>query len=523
MAFIKEMTAPASMPKALQRTNALPLDSSAVWYSLEQLQVYARGDVKEIEDYNLEHGTSLTPTAYVGQIISLVDQEANTSVAYMIANTAGDLVQVGAVEEEGPVVNPTLGDNATIIVENDIAKMYNFGKAFYRWDSENEEYIYQEVSEDYPWKAGLETRVVEDAEGNLVLGWFEVNPQITNEIAGIISDIRDIDDAVLDLQDEIDGYTAEDGTEVPGLKAEVKNLKAVSGTLETNVDKLQTAIGNELVAGLFHFKDVVNSTDDLPDDALEGDVYQVGDVEWVWNGEQWVELGFTVDLTNYATKEHVTQQLADYATNDSVTNAITNALTPVNGEIANNKKAIEENKNAIDNLVAVDGRIDTMEKAITANTDGLKAVNGDITTLKAQVGTAKNGDIAGTGLTGRIEDLETYIEQLNSVGGQPNLIEKIFAGETELAINEKAVTIPVYNGAFAGLVPVMNSILVAENKTAEDYVLNGVGNWTLMEDDRIGALTIGNETFATVEEYIAKYLEINASSNIYWEQIKPQV
>ena len=71
MAFIKEMTAPASMPKALQRTNALPLDSSAVWYSLEQLQVYARGDVKEIEDYNLEHGTSLTPTAYVGQIISL--------------------------------------------------------------------------------------------------------------------------------------------------------------------------------------------------------------------------------------------------------------------------------------------------------------------------------------------------------------------------------------------------------------------------------------------------------------------
>ena len=123
MAFIKEMTAPASMPKALKRTNALPLDSSAVWYSLEELQTYAREGA----------------TAYVGQIVSLVDQEANTSVAYMIANTAGDLVQVGAVEEEGPVVNPTLGDNATIVVENDIAKMYNFGKAFYRWDSENEE------------------------------------------------------------------------------------------------------------------------------------------------------------------------------------------------------------------------------------------------------------------------------------------------------------------------------------------------------------------------------------------------
>ena len=528
MAFIKEMTAPASMPKALQRTNALPLDSSAVWYSLEQLQVYARGDVKEIEDYNLEHGTSLTPTAYVGQIVSLVDQEENTSVAYMIANTTGDLVQVGAVEEEGPVVNPTLGDNATIVVENDIAKMYNFGKAFYRWDSENEEYIYQEVSEDYPWKAGLEARVVEDAEGNLVLGWFEVSPQITNEIAGIISDIRDIDDAVLGLQDEIDGYTAEDGTEVPGLKAEVENLKTVSGTLETNVDKLQTAIGNvytkeetnELVAGLFHFKDVVNSTDDLPDDALEGDVYQVGNAEWVWNGEQWVELGFTVDLTNYATKDHVTQQLANYATNDSVTNAITNALTPVNGEIANNKEAIEENKTAINNLIAVDGRIDTMEKAIAANTNSLKAVNGDIATLKAQVGTAKNGDIAGTGLTGRVEDLEIYIEQLHSVGGQPNLIEKIFAGETELAINEKAVTIPVYNGAFAGLVPVMNSTLVAENKTNADYVLNGAGQWKLMEDSRINNLTIDDTTYSTVEEYIAKYVELNAGANIYWEAIE---
>ena len=63
----------------------------------------------------------------------------------------------------------------------------------------------------------------------------------------------------------------------------------------------------------------------------------------------------------------------------------------------------------------------------------------------------------------------------------------------------------------------MNSALVAENKTNADYVLNGAGQWKLLEDARIGDLVLNEVAYDTIEEYIAKYVELNASSNIYWE------
>ena len=490
MAFIKEMTAPASMPKALKRTNALPLDSSAVWYSLEELQTYAKEGA----------------TAYVGQIVSLVDQEANTSVAYMIANTAGDLVQVGAVEEEGPVVNPTLGDNATIVIENDIAKLYGFGKVYYAWDAETETYVRQEVTEEHPWKEGLEPRVALYNE-EYILGWFEASPEVQNEIADVAASVEALEDKLAaELEDSTD---EESGEKVLGLKSRVTNL-------ETDVDNLEKAVANtytkeevnERVAGLFHFKDVV---DELPESAEEGDVYQVGDKEWVWNGENWVELGFTVDLTDYATKTHVTEQLANYATKTYVTEQ----LTPVSEQVAANKSALE-------GLTAVNGTVAQLQQSIQNNTSGLTAVNKRIDDLQSVVGTATEGETAGTGLTRRIELLEEEVKGIGETGGQPNKIEQIFAGDLELAPVNKVVTIPVYDGALAGLVPVMNSALVAENKTNADYVLNGAGQWKLLEDARIGDLVLNEVAYDTIEEYIAKYVELNASSNIYWEQIKAQ-
>lgn len=494
MAFIKEMTAPASMPKALKRTNALPLDSSAVWYSLEELQTYAREGA----------------TAYVGQIVSLVNETDNTSVAYIISNTAGDLVQVGAVNEnENPVVNPILGDDATIVINDDVAKLYGFGEVYYRWDAEEAAYVRQEVTEEYPWKEGLEPRVVLHEEA-YVLGWFEASPVIEDEIADVAASVEALEDKLnAELEDSTD---AESGEKVLGLKSRVANL-------ETDVDNLEQAVANtytkeevdERVAGLFHFKDVV---DELPDNAKEGDVYQVGDVEWVWTEKGWVELGFNVDLTNYATKTYVAEQLSNYATKQDVADA----LNPIAEQVAANKSALE-------GLTAVDGTITKLQADVKANTDGLTAVDGRLTTLENTVGTASTDIAAGTGLIGRVETLEETIERVTSSStGEINVIEKIFADTTELKVNaeNKSVTIPVYNGALAGLVPVMNSTLVAENKTNADYVLNGAGQWKLMEDLRISNLTIGDVTYATVEEYIAKYVELNAGANIYWEAIEAQ-
>ena len=65
-------------PLAMQRQDAFALDPTCVWSSLEAAQKYAQSN----------------PTAYVGQILSVVvDGEAT---AYKISNANGDLDPLGA-------------------------------------------------------------------------------------------------------------------------------------------------------------------------------------------------------------------------------------------------------------------------------------------------------------------------------------------------------------------------------------------------------------------------------------------
>ena len=65
-----------------------------------------------------------------------------------------------------------------------------------------------------------------------------------------------------------------------------------------------------MVAGTFHFRGSKDSFAQLPGDAKEGDVYQVGEKEYAWDGDSWVELGFNMDLSAYATTEAVANTYA---------------------------------------------------------------------------------------------------------------------------------------------------------------------------------------------------------------------
>ena len=64
-------------PLGMKRQDAFPLDDSSVLYSLEDAQAYAQSN----------------PTAYVGQILSVVVNGEST--AYQIKNAAGDLDPLG--------------------------------------------------------------------------------------------------------------------------------------------------------------------------------------------------------------------------------------------------------------------------------------------------------------------------------------------------------------------------------------------------------------------------------------------
>ena len=81
-------------PLNFRRGNPNPLDNSSVWASLEAAQNYAKND----------------PVAYVGQILTVVDNENNIATVYAIQDVAGTLKKVGT----SPV-----GDESTITVAED--------------------------------------------------------------------------------------------------------------------------------------------------------------------------------------------------------------------------------------------------------------------------------------------------------------------------------------------------------------------------------------------------------------------
>lgn len=82
MAVIKKNGSSMGLPMNINRGNPIPIDSTMVWYSLEEAQQYAATGV----------------TAYVGQLLSVVDETNNTTSVYVIINEAGDLLEISSAE-----------------------------------------------------------------------------------------------------------------------------------------------------------------------------------------------------------------------------------------------------------------------------------------------------------------------------------------------------------------------------------------------------------------------------------------
>ena len=85
MAIIKKDGNFMGLPMNIQRGNPIPLDDSSVYYSKATMETYAKSGV----------------TAYVGQIITLVDEANKTCEAYMISNEDGTLVKLAQTTASG--------------------------------------------------------------------------------------------------------------------------------------------------------------------------------------------------------------------------------------------------------------------------------------------------------------------------------------------------------------------------------------------------------------------------------------
>lgn len=89
MANIKKDGNSMGLPMNISRGNPIPIDSTEVWYSLEDAQNYAKSGA----------------TAYVGQIIRVVDEAAGSVTAYLITNIAGDLQNLSDSQIEWETLN----------------------------------------------------------------------------------------------------------------------------------------------------------------------------------------------------------------------------------------------------------------------------------------------------------------------------------------------------------------------------------------------------------------------------------
>lgn len=416
MAVIKTLYGASALPIAFSRGNPIPLDKTEIWYSLDELKTYAQSSV----------------VAYVGQIVTYVDQDNNTATAYIITNTAGDLQEVGT----GAVSY----DNITIEANAEgAAALKDFGKKYYKWiatveaqGTEGEEgyvaavpghYEEQAVDTDHPWKAGLELRTVDGTN----IGWYEQNTETTEGLNAAVAAVQ---------------------SDMTDLRKQVESLaSAFSFKGELTLAENQTEA--EALAAVT--------------DPRAGDVYQIGDNEWVYAADQgWIELGPNIDLSSYAKQTDLTAVDGRLTTLENTVNG----LTAADGKITVLETKVSTIETTLDNLTKTDGTIDALDDRV-----------GDLETL---VGKPAEGDTVATGLYAVIGDFITGV-QLDG---------------TDLTISDGKVQLSTFNGTVTGLVPVIGTL--AEGEVAANYVLNAEGKWVKPQDERIGDLG----DYSTVVEYV---------------------
>ena len=85
MAVINKEIAYMALPLSIRRGNPFPVDEYSVWYDMDELTTYA----------------STSPVAYVGQVVTLVNESENTVEAYVIQNAEGTLTKLAATTVSG--------------------------------------------------------------------------------------------------------------------------------------------------------------------------------------------------------------------------------------------------------------------------------------------------------------------------------------------------------------------------------------------------------------------------------------
>ena len=370
---------------SIKRGNPLPLDADSVFDSLQNAQAYATGVL-----------------SYPGQVLAVVAEDATT--IYYLDNECNVVEVGGKVEVDGKSIELVGGKVAVKGV------------------------------------AAAELGAILTAQGDGTVAW--VKPDATT--------VEGLQQSVATLQQSVGTLTTTVGNEGSGL---VKQVNDLSTNLSTNYYTKPQVEG--LVSGAFHFKGEAQKFEDgniyVDNEILSsmkaGDVYQVGDKEYVYTGEEWIELGFTIDLSNYATQSYVNSQIGATKTelqgyaDQAETDAIAAAKSYTDGKIAplatteSVTSAIEAAKTELKSY-ADQAESDAVSTAGTQADSKIAAKVGELgeeyTTVKAYV------DAKDSALDSKITALSGKFDGLGDLASLDEVTESNLNAALAAKINGKA-------------------------------------------------------------------------------------
>ena len=389
----------ASLGVNLNRQKYGALDISSVFTSAADLAYYlSKGAEKAgVSQYWLD----VVPYPYAGQVVAtVIDGEVSVFALKEKADGTFETVEIGAKISVDDVTIVSAEDGTLSIkgyadaaVNAQLVKTAN-GLAWVVPDNTTVEGLSTAVS---TLQSDMET-----AQGDI----DALEEKVGGADSGLVKDVADLKSSV--------GAAADEANASGSVYARIAKNAADISTLEGKM------------SGVFHFKGAA------PDGQLsnvtekeQGDVYTVGEKEYAWSGTEWVELGFTTDLSKYSTTEQMTTAISD---------AKGEANTYADGKAATAEQNAKDYADGLaDNYApaSLSGKVTTAESDIDALEAKLAEIPED-KTVKQYI------DAQDSALGARIDTEKGRIDALGSLAAKSEVAEDDLAAALKSKIDGKA-------------------------------------------------------------------------------------
>ena len=514
MAYINKNVSTMAMPSGMNRMGQFPLDMSSVYYDRASLEAYATSG----------------SIAYVGQIVSLVDETNKKVTVYSIQNTEGLLKEVGTIP---------LGDGSTIEVSADgVISLLGSAEAeagklpmlemVKVVDAEGEPVIDEETGlqkeeKKLVWKT-LEQIGAGDGNDNTTYAFaFDATTQkltITPSFNSVAQAAQEIDLSTFltaaELPEDKDTtYSVAENEKVLKLTDTVFSTEL--GLKHENGKISLTGIGGAVIA---EFSDADFVKDSVLDDVNYN--AETKEIEFTWktvDGEtktdavsvadfvQTYEAGNGLELNSNEFAVKVDSESENFLTIGA--NGV--KLSGVQSAIDTAKQgAIDAAASAAAGIYATQSALSGLETALDARLDDLEAYDHGTYATKNEL---KATDDVAKDAQSRVGIVEGKIDEITSVGGEPNVVEKIKVNGVTLEVEKDAegkstkavnIAVPVKFTDLTDDSGFDGRITTAQNR-ADEGVTNAAAAQTAAE----AAQTIANEAKTqanTNKEAIAGHL-----------------